>query len=143
MSSARERRGLGRGLEVDERQLGALALVRVGLGRSRRGRRLRRGPAAAPVVVQAGVLQPVEGLHVELDGAEVRRVGAAVGTFLARVLRDPRRFVAVTTIATALSLVPAVAAPDDLATGVVLVAAHLVAAAIVIPALARRLAADR
>lgn len=58
---------------------------------------------------------------------------------LARLLRGRRRFVAATTIATALSLVPAIAAPDDTATRMVLVASHVLAAAIVIPTLARRI----
>jgi hypothetical protein len=43
------------------------------------------------------------------------------------------------TVATGLSLLPAIAAPDDTATSVVLVTAHLLAAAIIIPALGRRL----
>jgi hypothetical protein len=66
-------------------------------------------------------------------------VGAAVGVGLARLLRERRRFFAVTTIAVGLSLVPAIAAPDDTATKAVLVGAHLLAAAIIIPALGTRL----
>jgi hypothetical protein len=41
-----------------------------------------------------------------------------------------------------LSLIPAIAAPDDVATRVVLVTAHLLAAAIIIPALGREVACD-
>jgi hypothetical protein len=66
-------------------------------------------------------------------------IGAALGVLLARVLGDRRRFVVVASVLTALSLVPAVAGPDDTASRVVLVAAHLLAAAVVVPALARRL----
>ena len=68
-------------------------------------------------------------------------IGAAVGVVLARLLRERRRFVAVTTVAAGLSLVPAIAAPDDTATKAVLVGAHILAAAIIIPTLSRRLTA--
>jgi hypothetical protein len=68
-------------------------------------------------------------------------IGAALGTVLARLLRERRRFVVVTTVATGLSLIPATAAPDDTATKAVLVGAHLLAAAIIIPTLSQRLAA--
>ena len=60
-------------------------------------------------------------------------VGAALGVVLARLLRERRRFVVVTTVAVALSLIPAITAPDDTATKAVLVGAHLLAAAIIIP----------
>lgn len=66
-------------------------------------------------------------------------IGAAVGVVLARLLRERRRFVVVTTVAAGLSLIPAIAAPDDTATKAVLVATHLIAAAIIIPTLGRRL----
>ncbi len=68
-------------------------------------------------------------------------VGAALGVVLARLLRERRRFVVVTTVAAGLSLVPAIAAPDDTATKAVLVGAHLLAAAIIIPTLGQRLTA--
>ncbi|MEO6571597.1 MAG: DUF6069 family protein [Ilumatobacteraceae bacterium] len=66
-------------------------------------------------------------------------IGAALGVVAARLLRERRRFVIVTTIATGISLLPAIAAPDDAATRVVLVGAHLLAAAIIVPTLGRRL----
>jgi peptidoglycan/LPS O-acetylase OafA/YrhL len=66
-------------------------------------------------------------------------VGAAVGVVLARLLRERRRFVIVTTVGAGLSLIPAIAAPDDTATKAVLVGAHLLAAAIIISMLSRRL----
>ena len=66
-------------------------------------------------------------------------VGAALGVVLARLLRERRRFVVVATIAVGLSLIPAIAAPDDTATKAVLVGTHLLAAAIIIPTLSRRL----
>jgi hypothetical protein len=71
-------------------------------------------------------------------------VGAALGVVLARLLRERRRFVVVTTVAVGLSLIPAIAAPDDTATKAVLVGTHLLAAAIIIPALRQQLpAVDR
>ena len=66
-------------------------------------------------------------------------VGAALGVALARLLRERRRFVAVTSVAVGLSLLPALTAPDDTATSAVLVGAHLLAAAIIVPALGDRL----
>lgn len=68
-------------------------------------------------------------------------IGAALGVVLARVLRERRRFVVVTTVAAGLSLIPAIAGPDDTATRAVLVGAHLLAAAIVIPTLGQQLTA--
>ena len=70
-------------------------------------------------------------------------VGAAVGVVLARLLRERRRFVVVTTVAVGLSLIPAIAAPDDTATKAVLVGTHLLAAAIIIPTLSQRLTGQR
>ena len=70
-------------------------------------------------------------------------IGAALGVVLARLLRHPRRFVLTTTVATGLSLVPAIAVPDHTATKAVLVASHLLAAAIIIPTLSRGLTVDK
>jgi peptidoglycan/LPS O-acetylase OafA/YrhL len=66
-------------------------------------------------------------------------IGAVLGVLLARVLRDRQRFVIVTTVATALTLIPAIATPDDTATKLVLVGTHVLAAVLIIPALAREL----
>ncbi len=61
---------------------------------------------------------------------------------LSRTARRPRRtFVRTTVVLTALSLVPDVIADAAPATKALLMLTHLVAAAIVIPAVARRLAA--
>jgi Family of unknown function (DUF6069) len=68
-------------------------------------------------------------------------IGAGLGVVLARLLRERRRFVVVATVATGLSLIPAIAAPDDTATKAVLVGAHLLAAAIIIPTLGQQLPA--
>lgn len=67
-------------------------------------------------------------------------VGAALGVLMARLLRARRRFLVVTVVATGMSLIPPIALPDDSATKLVLVAAHLLAAAIIIPTLSRGLA---
>jgi hypothetical protein len=68
----------------------------------------------------------------------------AVGVVLARVMagrcRQPRStFVKTTVVLTALSLVPDVVLDTDVATKLTLIATHIVAAAIVIPVLSRRL----
>lgn len=69
-------------------------------------------------------------------------VGVGLAAVLARVARRPRRaFVRTTVVLTALSLVPDVIADAAAATKALLMLTHLVAAAIVIPAVARRLAA--
>ena len=69
----------------------------------------------------------------------VKNAALPVGVVLARLLRERRRFVVVTAIAVGLSLVPAIAAPDNTATKAVLVGCHLLAAAIIVPTLGRRL----
>lgn len=102
--------------------------------------------AAVASTVAAAVARAVD-VGLEVDGVPIplaafawwTLVGAGLGIVLAGVIGDPRRFVLVTAAATAASLVPAVAAPDDIASKAILVACHLLAAAIVIPALARRL----
>ena len=68
-------------------------------------------------------------------------VGAALGVVLARLLRERQRFVVVTTVGAGLSLIPPIAAADDTATKALLVAVHLLAAAIIIPTLGQQLTA--
>ena len=68
-------------------------------------------------------------------------IGVAMAAVMARVARRPRRtFVVTTVVLTVLSLVPDVTFGFDAASAVVLMLLHVVAAAIVIPVLARRLA---
>lgn len=115
-------------------------------GLARRGA-LAGAVAAVGVTLLAAIARATD-VPLEVDGTDIpiaafawwTAVGAALGIVAARLLRERRRFVVVTTIATGLSLLPAIAAPDDGGTSLVLVATHLIAAAIVIPALARRLA---
>jgi hypothetical protein len=69
-------------------------------------------------------------------------VGLVLAVVLARVARHPRTaFVRTTVVLTVLSLVPDVIADAAPATKLLLMLTHLVAAAIVIPAIARRLPA--
>ena len=116
---------------------------------------LRRGALAGTIAavctsVVAAIARAAE-VDLEVDGSAIpipafalwTIVGAAVGVGLAVLLRERRRFAVVTTIAVGLSLIPAIAAPDDAASRAVLVAAHLRAAAIVVPALSHRLAAEQ
>jgi hypothetical protein len=69
-------------------------------------------------------------------------VGVGIATVLSRTARRPRHtFVRTTLVLTALSLVPDAIADAAPATKALLMLTHLVAAGIVIPAVARRLAA--
>jgi Family of unknown function (DUF6069) len=68
-------------------------------------------------------------------------VGLVLAVVLSRAARSPRRaFVRTTVVLTAVSLVPDAIADAAPATKALLMLTHLVAAAIVIPAVARRLA---
>jgi hypothetical protein len=112
---------------------------------------VRRGAVAgvvaalATTAVAAGA--SVADVDLEVDGEAVpvaafawwTLVATALGVLLARLLRRRGRFLAVATVLVGLSLVPPITAPDDTATTVVLVGAHLVAAAIIVPTLARQL----
>ncbi len=68
-------------------------------------------------------------------------IGAGLGIVFARLLRERRRFLVATGVATALSLIPAIVAPDHTATKAVLVGTHLLAAAIIVSALSKQLSA--
>jgi uncharacterized protein DUF6069 len=113
---------------------------------------LRRGTlagaaASAGTTAGAGIARAAD-ISLQIDDAVIpiaafalwTLVGAALGILLAGLLRTRRRFLVVTVVATGLSLIPPIALPDDAATSAVLVAAHLLAAAIIIPALSRALA---
>jgi len=94
------------------------------------------------------------GISLELNGAPVpvtgfavltvifSLVGLALALVLARTARSPRTaFVRTTVVLTALSVVPDLLVDAAPATKALLMLTHVVAAAIVIPAVARRLAA--
>jgi hypothetical protein len=95
----------------------------------------------------AGISLVVGGAPIPVFGFAVLTVifsvvGLVLALVLARSARRPRTaFVRTTIVLTALSLVPDVLADASAATKVLLMLAHVVAAAIVIPAIARRLSA--
>lgn len=101
--------------------------------------------AAAAAVHAAGVPLAVDGETIPLAGfAQLTVLGAVLGGIIAAVLKRRssaahRRFLQTVGVLTALSCVPSVALPPDVATRVALVVLHLVAAAIVVPVLARHL----
>jgi peptidoglycan/LPS O-acetylase OafA/YrhL len=97
----------------------------------------------AAVVHAAGVSFEADGEMIPLAAfAQMTFVGALIGGVLLAVLNRRsryarRRFLQTTVALTALSCVPSVAWPDDTATKLALVALHVLAAAIVVPALVR------
>ncbi|GLY87026.1 DUF6069 family protein [Actinoallomurus iriomotensis] len=99
----------------------------------------------AAVATSAGVSLKVGGQPIPLFAfTQLTLAGAVIGIVLAAALRrwaaTPRRtFVAVTTVLTVLSVVPDLVVSAAPSTKAVLMAAHLVAAAIVVPLVARRL----
>jgi hypothetical protein len=107
--------------------------------------------AATMVVAVAG---RTAGISLDVSGAPIpvagfgllttvfSLVGVVLAALLARFAPRPRHaFVRTTAALTVLSLVPDAIADTDTATKALLMLTHLVAAAIVIPAVARRLAA--
>ncbi len=102
--------------------------------------------ALAAVAHAAGVPLAVDGQEIPLLGfAEMTLVGAVLGGLVVAALnrwsgRARQRFQSIAVALTALSCVPSVVLPPDTATKLVLVATHLVAAAIVVPVVARRAA---
>ena len=111
-----------------------------------RGGALAGAIAAVGTMVVSAIARTAD-VSLEVDGSAIpilafafwTIVGAALGVVSARLLRERRRFAVVTTVALGLSLIPAIAAPDDTATKAVLVGTHVLAAAIIIPTLSRRL----
>ncbi|MEU7923688.1 DUF6069 family protein [Micromonospora sp. NPDC049801] len=108
--------------------------------------------SAATMVVAAagraaGVSLDVSGAPIPVAGfgmltAVFSLVGVVLAVLLSRFARRPRHVFVRTTVAlTVLSLVPDVIADADTTTKALLMLTHLVAAAIVIPVVARRLAA--
>jgi hypothetical protein len=95
----------------------------------------------------AGISLDVSGAPIPVSGfamltAIFSLVGLVLAVVLARFTRHPRTvFVRTTVVLTVLSLVPDAIADAATATKMLLMLTHLVAAAIVIPAIARRLSA--
>jgi hypothetical protein len=100
--------------------------------------------AVAAVAGAADVPFEIDGEVIALGGfAQMTLLGAVLGGLIAwacnRFSADPRRrFVQVAVVLTALSCVPSVMLPPDAATKIMLVATHVVAALIIVPALARQ-----
>lgn len=126
------------GLSTESAQPSTLALVRRGSS---------AGAIAAVGTTAVAAIARVADVSLEVDATPIpipafalwTVVGAAVGVLMARLLRARRRFLVVALVATGLSLVPPMALPDDAATKAVLVAAHLLAASIIIPILSQGL----
>ncbi|MET8465282.1 DUF6069 family protein [Micromonospora zamorensis] len=103
--------------------------------------------AVAAVGHAAGISLDVADAPIPVTGfgvltAVFSLVGVVLAALLSRFARRPRRtFVRTTVVLTVLSLVPDVIADAGVGTKALLMLTHLVAAAIVIPAVARRLAA--
>lgn len=101
--------------------------------------------AVAAFALAADVPLEVDGEEIPLAGfAQMTLLGAAIGLLLAKAFarwaaKPQRTFVATTVVLTAISIVPDLTIPATAATKLTLIATHLVAAAIVIPAVARRL----
>ncbi len=97
----------------------------------------------------AGISLDVSGAPIPVSGFAVLTVvfslvGVALAAVLARRARQPRStFVRTTVVLTALSLVPDLVADATTDTRVLLMVTHLVAAAIVVPTVARRLPTAR
>jgi hypothetical protein len=100
--------------------------------------------AVAAVAGAAGVPLEINGEAIPLAGfAEMTALGAVLGGLLAASLNrysaEPRRwFVRATVVLTTLSCVPSLAFPPDVATKAILVATHVLAAVVIVPALARQ-----
>ncbi|MEV4823330.1 DUF6069 family protein [Micromonospora sp. NPDC049274] len=103
--------------------------------------------AVAAVGRAAGVSLDVSGAPIPVTGfgvltAVFASIGVLLAVLLSRFARRPRRaFVRTTVVLTVLSLVPDVLADAGTPTKALLMLTHLAAASIVIPAVARRLAA--
>lgn len=99
----------------------------------------------AALAMGADVPLEIDGEQIQLFGfAQLTLLGTAIGAVLAKALtrwaaKPQRTFIAATVALTVLSIVPDLAITATAATKVVLIATHIVAAAIVIPAIADRL----
>lgn len=111
---------------------------------------LAAGVVAAVATSLTAAVATAVGADIEVDGevipaggfAVLTLVGAVLGIAIAKLARRMRRprtvFVATTVTLTALSVIPDVVADATWTTRLVLAATHLIAAAIIIPTVARR-----
>jgi hypothetical protein len=99
--------------------------------------------AFAAVATAAGVPFEVDGEPIPVGGfAMMTALGAVLGGIILFVVnryttQPRRRFVQITVLLTALSCVPSLMSPPDAASKIALVASHVIAAAVIIPILAR------
>ena len=111
---------------------------------------VRSGLVAAAVTTAAAAAVHGAGVSFEIEGEMIPLLGFAQMTFLGAVLGGlivaglnrwsgsaRTRFVQVAAALTALSCVPSVAMPDDAGSVITLVALHVLAAVLIVPALAR------
>jgi hypothetical protein len=110
------------------------------------------GATAAVATATVAATAHAAGVPFEVDGemipvlgfAQLTVIGAILGGLTAATLNRTtvharRWFVRIAVLLAALSCIPSIAFPPDFATKATLVATHLLAAAIMIPALARRI----
>jgi peptidoglycan/LPS O-acetylase OafA/YrhL len=101
--------------------------------------------ALVAVARAADVQVGVDGESIPLAGfLQLTVIGAVFGALIATVgaarsARPRRTFLTITGVLTALSIVPDLLVDTDTGSRLVLIATHLVAAAVIVPALARRL----
>lgn len=108
------------------------------------------GLAGAAAATALAAIAGAAGVPFEIDGEAIPVGGFATLTVLGAVLggillvatnryaaRPRRRFLQATVALTALSCVPSLTAPPDTASKTALVAAHLLAAVVIVPLLAR------
>jgi hypothetical protein len=99
--------------------------------------------AVAASAHAAGVPFEIDGEMIPLLGfAQMTLVGAVLGGLIVAALNrysaEPRRrFLTIAVVLTALSCIPSIAMPPDVATKAVLVATHVIAALVIVPALTR------
>ena len=102
--------------------------------------------AVAAVAHAAGVPLAIDGEQIPFLGfAQMTFVGAVLGGLIVAALnrwsgRARQRFQVIAAALIVVSCVPSVSLPPDTATKLTLVATHLLAAAIIVPVLARRAA---
>ena len=97
--------------------------------------------ADVPLVVGERTIQvPMFAIFTLLGAA----LGAGIAVLMQKRSRQPRRtFVTTTVVLTALSIIPDLTADATTATKLTLISAHIVAAAVIIPALAAALSTQR
>jgi hypothetical protein len=99
--------------------------------------------AFAAVASAAGVPFEIDGEAIPLGGfATMTLLGAVLGGILLALMnryagQPRRRLLQVAATLTALSCVPSLTSPPDTATKIALVVSHLLAAAVIVPVLAR------